>query len=946
MAGAGRAGRSGGAAAAGATTRAPRSGVLDGRRSAAAQPEGAGSGSPVAPEATAPRVSAPAVADAVDPAPAAAARVSAAVAPVAAGPAPMTVVSPAAAVPVAAVAPRLAAPVATAPFMTAQPNGIDSARSNKALEWLGSNGNPVAPQAAPLAWAAAAFARRELQPSPAASTGGSVASGQPVKTLFQSLFGNGTSDHPDAGILIGNGYSYNADNCAGQTICNGGKAGLFGNGGHAYNGGNGGAAGWFGNGGRGGDGLPGQDGGNGGAGGLFTGSGGEGGKGGTAPYFAGIAGDGGSGGDVGRLSVFGNGGKGGNGGNGGSGDPSTTAYAPSTDQLPYAVPAKFSGSTTEPLFTVGETAKLTSDQTPGGYRLTGTPDGMGAYTDAQGLVHVFMNHEFGDGFKKTIETIPVPSAEPAIVKGAYVSEIILDPKSGQVVSADQAFNQVKIWNPVTKTFDDKTAEWQDPDTNTWKFAKFCAAFLGGPEVGLLDRIFFTGEEDGLNSRGEPDPTFDGLGGERVAIADGVAYALPEMGHFQQENAIVFPTPDNSKTYVLIPEDRAGGDSQMYMYVGTKNPDDPNPIIRNGLVGGELYVYRAKDQSIQTEAQFGPGDGTLPGEWLQVPKALALGDEQELEKWVQANNAFDFARIEDGVTSTTAPGVFYFSVTGANGPKDDPDLYGNRYGRFYQMTFDNPLNPLDGGGITVKLAAQNLNDGPINPDNVDMNRQGQIMIQENINREWRGKAPFDWSPVNPSGGEGRIWQYDPVTGALSIVAQISQLPSEPVWYQRPAGCGGDGAEPCVNPSPGGTWESSGITDVSAIYGQGAWLFDVQANTLDNDEVYQLITGNPGPAPDSFKVYDGGQLLLLRTTSPLNGGNAGNGGRGGNGSWVFGKGGRGGDAGNGGTAYTGGVNGQGGTGGAAGKGRFLVVFPSNGTAGTNGMSGGATGLAISA
>ncbi len=822
------------------------------------------------------------------------------------------------------------APAAFGPVMRAATNRLAAGRSTNSPTWLGSNGDPAAPQAGPLAWTAAAFARRELQPSAAASTAGSVASGQPVKTLFQSLFGNGTAEHPDAGILIGNGYSYDASNCAGQTICQGGNAGLLGKGGDGYNGGNGGSAGWFGKGGNGGDGLPGQDGGDGGAGGLFAGSGGSGGRGGSAYYFAGVAGDGGKGGDVGMLSFVGKGGRGGLGGDGGGGSVSTTVYPPSTDQLPYAVPAPYSGATTEPLFTVGETTTLTSDP-DGVYRLTGTPDGMGAYTDEQGLVHVFMNHEFGDGFNRIISTIPVPTAEPPdplVVKGAYVSEIILNPETGRVISADQAFKQVKIWDPVTETFIDKTAEWQDPDTKTWKFAKFCSAFLGGPEVGLLDRIFFTGEEDGLNSSGNIDPTFDGLGGERVAIADGVAYALPEMGHFQQENAIVFPTPDNSKTFVLIPEDRSGKDSQLYMYVGTKNPDDPNPIIRNGLVGGELYVYRAKDTSINTEDQFGPGDGTLPGEWLQVPKALALGDEQELEKWVQANNAFDFARIEDGVTSTTEPGVFYFAVTGAEG-------LANEYGRFYQMTFDNPLNPLDGGGITVKLAAQDLNDGPINPDNVDMNRQGQIMIQENINREWRGKGPF------ADGGEGRIWQYDPVTGALSIVAQMSQLPSEPVWYQRPAGCdpAGSGANRCVNPSPGGTWESSGIIDVSAIYGQGAWLFDVQANTLDNDEVYQLITGETGPPPgDPFAVWDGGQLLLLRTSSPLNGGNAGNGGAGGNGSWLFGKGGDGGGGGNGGTAVTGGVQGLAGTGGTAGTARFLLLFPNNGVPGSEGAGGG--------
>lgn len=133
------------------------------------------------------------------------------------------------------------------------------------------------------------------------------------------FFGNGTADRPDAGMLIGDGFSYDATTCVGQTICNGGKAGLLGNGGNGYNGGNGGAAGWFGKGGAGGTGLPGQNGGAGGRGGLLMGGGGNGGIGGSAQAVAGIGGNGGDGGDVGLLSLWGHGGNGGAAGNGAAG---------------------------------------------------------------------------------------------------------------------------------------------------------------------------------------------------------------------------------------------------------------------------------------------------------------------------------------------------------------------------------------------------------------------------------------------------------------------------------------------------------------------------------------------------------------------------------------------------------------------------------------------------
>ena len=65
-------------------------------------------------------------------------------------------------------------------------------------------------------------------------------------TNFVAEFiGNGTAEHPNGGLLIGNGYSYSAADaqCA-SASCNGGRGGLLmGNGGNGYNAGNGGSAG-------------------------------------------------------------------------------------------------------------------------------------------------------------------------------------------------------------------------------------------------------------------------------------------------------------------------------------------------------------------------------------------------------------------------------------------------------------------------------------------------------------------------------------------------------------------------------------------------------------------------------------------------------------------------------------------------------------------------------
>lgn len=171
-----------------------------------------------------------------------------------------------------------------APAMTAAPVGGAAAgmrASRLSVPIPGSDGD--APGAAPMAWAALAFTRRELGARAAtanaavtSSSGEPLTPAGPLASITRFLFGNGTADHPDAGILVGDGYSYTgyAGACT-AGACNGGKGGLIGSGGDGYNGGNGGSAGWFGDGGDGGDSEPGGAAGKGGQGGLFFGKNGN-----------------------------------------------------------------------------------------------------------------------------------------------------------------------------------------------------------------------------------------------------------------------------------------------------------------------------------------------------------------------------------------------------------------------------------------------------------------------------------------------------------------------------------------------------------------------------------------------------------------------------------------------------------------------------------------------
>jgi hypothetical protein len=161
--------------------------------------------------------------------------------------------------------------------------------------------------------------------APKASATGKAAVGWQPGSVYSLFISDGSLTHPDAGLMIGSGFSYNADTCP-DGGCNGGRAGLlYGNGGNGWGGGNGGSAGLIGNGGdaspttrpysviRYTPDLPGGDGGNGG---LLFGNGGSGG-----PATTGATG--GRGGNGGLF--FGSGGRGGDGG------PGATACSEATN---------------------------------------------------------------------------------------------------------------------------------------------------------------------------------------------------------------------------------------------------------------------------------------------------------------------------------------------------------------------------------------------------------------------------------------------------------------------------------------------------------------------------------------------------------------------------------------------------------------------------------------
>jgi hypothetical protein len=421
-----------------------------------------------------------------------------------------------------------------------------------------------------------------------------------------------------------------------------------------------------------------------------------------------------------------------------------------------------------------------------------------------------MNHEFTE----SVESEPVVGG--ARNRGALVSKFILD-KHGNVLSGERAYDTVYEENTLV-------GPAAEVGNSTRGFSRFCSAFFAGRAAGFDRPIFITNEE----STGPG--TFDGKGGQTVAIFDNEAHALPRLGHFAKENTVVMPDTGRRTVMLSLEDGPSSPDSQLYMYVGWKvRRHSASALARNGLDNGSLYVF----------ASFGPKDneaslpsGSVAGRWVKIPHAASLTDE-ELESAADAAGAFGFVRIEDGAFSKTDNRDFFFVTTGDNAAA------GNGLGRLYHLKL-NPHSPTKPAELKVVYNADDIvaagGDIALSPDNIDVSKD-YLMIQEDGTTASR-------AVMTAKGRDGGVWRFDlkrrwrkhgwhgQTRVDVSSASFIAELDPP----------GGDGA--AVLP---GRWESSGIIDASRLFGEDTWLLDVQAHA-------------PTAAPLANTVEDG-QLLML-------------------------------------------------------------------------------------
>jgi len=508
-----------------------------------------------------------------------------------------------------------------------------------------------------------------------------------------------------------------------------------------------------------------------------------------------------------------------------------------------AVPG--SGYLVTPIFTIGDTitgatGALNSTST-GNFSPVGTLDGLGAFSLNANTVRVFSNHEIeipatgSGGYPYTLANGTV------ITKGgARISYWDIDKTTRRVVDGGLAIARMydRTGTVVTSTAQlelgglDRTCSSALFEPNLW-----------GAGRGLVDRTYIMGEETST-AFGHPH------GGTMWALdtSNGDLWALPDLGRGSWENAALVDTGTTTHVAFLLGDDAPA--RPLYLYVGQKSTaPGANFVERNGLKGGQLYVWKTTGGNT-TPQQFNGTGATRTGIWVAVNArnianagtaghdAQGYKNDTTLGSEASGLGCFLFSRPEDLSTSPTDGSIVAFTSTG-RGSVYPLDNWGDTY--ILDIDFNGSAVPT-AGNIRILYDGDDAGGGQFMtpeeglrcPDNLDWADDGFIYVQEDQANQT--------GSFGAAGFETSVWKLNATTGAATRLTQTDRSTVAPLGSTD------------TNPGDVGNWESSGIIDVSSLFGEAAgtlFLFDIQAHSVTNG----LIS--------SKQLYEGGQLCFLET-----------------------------------------------------------------------------------
>jgi hypothetical protein len=456
-----------------------------------------------------------------------------------------------------------------------------------------------------------------------------------------------------------------------------------------------------------------------------------------------------------------------------------------TTQAPQLTidPALPSGAYVKPLISSGDVL--------GDFVFEGIPDGIGIRPGAaKNTVDVYVAHEQS--------TVPFRNARD--FEDSSVSKLTLETKAGE---RQGSVLDASVAVPASAGF-----------------LRFCSANMAGPAQGLDDYVFFTGEET--------NDTVDGVQRGFAVVLNtetGDYTAVPGLGRLNHENTVVIPGGWDGLSMLTTDDTFNAPSSQLYMY----RADDQRSLFADE---GSLYALRVTGVDGTPVDAGDPFNGandyldlgigqSFQGEFIPVPRDIALGDQTVLENWSNDNNVFQAIRLEDLTYDKNDPRTVYIADTGADrvvsnpasgrlvrGPSGTVGFADN--GRIFKMVL-NADDPTVVDSLSIFADGDAVGSDVYvpftSPDNLDTSTKS-LMVQEDT-----------------SGAQ--IFQYRFADGSWRVVATVADAPSE----------------------------SSGIVDASTWFGGGTWLLDVQAH---GSNVAEDTTSEPGV----LIKREAGQLLLMK------------------------------------------------------------------------------------
>ncbi|MEO6302086.1 MAG: choice-of-anchor D domain-containing protein [Bacteroidia bacterium] len=432
-----------------------------------------------------------------------------------------------------------------------------------------------------------------------------------------------------------------------------------------------------------------------------------------------------------------------------------TITGPSSSQSPYVNPVMAGASFT---------SIITTTDVIGGYKMCGTPDGLGAFDNGNGTFTLLMNHEFANN-------AGVPRAHGQT--GSFVSKWVINKSTLAVVSGADLIQNVNVWNGSTYVMYNAATP-----SAVATFTRFCSADL--PSItayynnttgkGTQERIFMNGEESGPEGRV--------FGHIATGPNAGTSYELPYLGKHAPENIAACPY-QSDKTIVAGMDDTSPS-GQVYFYIGTKT-NTGTEINKAGLVGGNLYGIGVTGLLAETAASFPTANTTFS--LINLGNVSAISGAS-LNTMSNNLGVTTFLRPEDGAWDPAHPADFYFNTTDAiTSPS-----------RLWKLHFTDINNPENGGTITAVLDGT---EGQLMLDNLTIDNSGHIMLCEDVGN---------------NAHNGLIFEYNANTDALTTFAQHDAtrfITGGPNFLTQDE-------------------ETSGILDVQNILGAGMFLVVCQAH----------------------------------------------------------------------------------------------------------------------